>query len=329
MNEVPEFKSLAATIKAVETDNPNGEFEAILSTSTPDREGESIAAGAFDPLPATMPIYVQHDWMEKALPIGRGVPSYLGDVLTIKGTYASSARAQEVRALVGEGVIDSMSVGFLNGKRKSIGGQKTVTKGEAFEASFTGVPVNPTAAVLSSKALASLKAGARNSKSDMAHMQAAHDSLVSAGVDCGGAKAIDTSDVKAIAGSYEDRQEDITEALALASAPSLAALYPNTDPGDLAWRINIVATFDDHVVYRFGWDDDDGWSATYTWDGETVTLGTPEAVSIDQVVTPASPDAPESPASAGDSAAKSLDATQAEQFKQRERFLRHLADSVA
>lgn len=328
MNEMPEFKSLAATIKALETDNPNGEFEAILSTSTPDREGESIAAGAFDPLPASMPLYVQHDWMEKALPIGRGVPSYVGDMLTIKGTFASTPRAQEVRSLVNEGVIDSMSVGFLNGKRKSIGGQKTVTKGEAFEASFTGVPVNPTATVLASKALAGVKAGARNSSTDQGYIQQAHDSLVSAGADCAGAKSVQQASVKAIAGSYEDRQEDITEALVAANTAALVALYPNTDPGDVGWRVNIIATFDDHVVYRLGWDDDDGWTVTYTWDGETATLGTPEAVSIDQVVTPTT-DAPEPPAAAAGSAAKAMEAEQAQQFEARERFLRHLASAVA
>lgn len=142
-----EMKSLDAEVKAVEDDSPTGAFEAILSTKSVDRDGESILPGAFEPLPARIPLYHQHDWLEKALPVGSGEPFYDGDVLKIKGSYASTARGQEMRALVTEGHVPSMSVGFISAKKS----RGVIRKAELIEGSFTGVPVNTTAAVLASK----------------------------------------------------------------------------------------------------------------------------------------------------------------------------------
>ena len=150
-----EVKSLRASVKA-KTDSayPHGEFEAILSTSALDRDGEVIQPGAFDPLPASIPIYHAHDWMAKALPIGRAEPYYEGEELRATGFFASTPKAQEVRALVNEGVVTSMSVGYLTGSKKSLGrGRVAITKGDLFEASFTAIPVNTTAAVLASKSV--------------------------------------------------------------------------------------------------------------------------------------------------------------------------------
>jgi HK97 family phage prohead protease len=144
-----------ASVKAVGTeDSGPGQFEAVLSTSTLDRDGEVIAAKAFDPLPASIPIYFEHDWKSGATPIGRGEPFYdPSGVVKVKGTFASTARAQEIRSLVVEGVVDSMSVGFLNGKRQTKSGVPTVVSGEVFEGSLTAIPINTTARVLASKAL--------------------------------------------------------------------------------------------------------------------------------------------------------------------------------
>ncbi|MCA1845585.1 MAG: phage portal protein, partial [Actinobacteria bacterium] len=288
MFDIADLKSLAVTVKATETDNPNGAFEAILSTDATDREGESVTTGAFEPLPPSIPLYHQHDWMDKALPVGRGEPFYAEDgTLRIKGAFASTPRAQEVRTLVNEGVIDAMSVGYIGTQRKGMGGSKKVTKAVLLEGSFTAVPVNPTALVMASKALAT-KAGKRNSASDMSHIQTIHDASASLGADCAGAaKALVRAETKAVAGSYEDRQEDIVEAIVEASSAAIAAAFPDADPGYYGGLVSVVATFDDRVVYRIGWDDDDAWQASYTWDGEEVTLGTPEAVQVDQVVTAA------------------------------------------
>src|SRR2546423_7574717 len=107
------MKYLPMSLKAVENDS-TGEFEAILSTSAEDRDHEVVGTGAFDPLPKSVPIDYQHDWQQKALPIGRGTPFYDDDGnLRIKGYYGSDDRAQSVRKAVGEGLVDSMSAGYL------------------------------------------------------------------------------------------------------------------------------------------------------------------------------------------------------------------------
>jgi HK97 family phage prohead protease len=175
-----------ATVKAVGGDDGPGEFEAILSTSTLDRDGEVIAAKAFDPLPESIPIYCEHDWKSGALPVGRGVPFYDGDVVKLKGRFATSTRAQEVRALVTDGTVDSMSVGFLNGKREMKSGARTVTSGELFECSLSAIPINTTAKILAAK---SLGAGAQPERT-----------------------------VKAVAGSWEQRSSSLYDGLRAAHA---------------------------------------------------------------------------------------------------------------
>jgi len=280
-----------AEVKSATTDDPNGAFEAVLSAPTLDRDGEVIDAGAFDPLPSRITIDMDHG-LSMATTVGSGTPYYDGDVLKISGTFASIPRAQEARALVAEGHISTMSVAFMGAqKTKAKDGPSHVTKAELLNAAFVAVPSNRDALVLSAKAMND-KAGARNSKADAQMIQAVHDHAAALGADCSGAKSIGRRvDTKTtVAGSYEDRQEDIQEALVEANTGAIRAAYPNADPGEYGWLIHIVATFDDRVVYQIGWDDDDAWQVTYTWDGEEVTLaGNPEHVTVDQVVT-VSPD---------------------------------------
>jgi HK97 family phage prohead protease len=187
VNDPVEFLALNATIKAVDSENPNGEFEVILSTDAVDRDGEAIMPGAFEPLPKKIPIFVDHDWRKGAQPVAKAVPFYEDGVLKARGVYASTARAQEIRSLVNDEILDSMSVGFLNGKREKVNGQKSVTKADLFESSFTAIPVNTQAQVLASKAIAEAeeKAGARHSAADLAHVQTMHDTAVALGAACG------------------------------------------------------------------------------------------------------------------------------------------------
>lgn len=204
-----EFKAVAAEVKAVASDNPNGEFEAILSTDALDRDGESIAPGAFDPLPKSIPIFHAHDWREGQVPVGKAEPFYDGTILKARGVFASTPRAQEMRALVAEGIVDSMSVGFLKAKRSKADGKTLVTKGELFEASFTAVPVNNTAKVLAAKALAATKARARHSAAGMEQIQSTHDARSNLCASCGASKSF----VKAIVGTVEALQERVRDAL--------------------------------------------------------------------------------------------------------------------
>lgn len=148
-----------AEVKTVDSKEPSGEFEAIISAPTLDRDGEVIDAGAFRKgpggLPASIPIHAFHDFND---PIGRGTPEYRDDVLYVRGTFASTARAQEIRSLVAEGVIANMSVGFMAPEREAKDGVTHILAAELLEASFVSVSSNREAAVLAVKAV-DVKAG--------------------------------------------------------------------------------------------------------------------------------------------------------------------------
>jgi HK97 family phage prohead protease len=138
-----------AEVKAVDGKSPTGEFEAILSAPTLDRDNEVIDTGAFEPLPASVPVHAYHDFRD---PIGRGVPFYDDGVLKLRGAFASTTRAQEIRTLVAEGVIASMSVGFMGAKTdEDDDGIRHITKAEILEGSFVSIPSNREAAVLAAK----------------------------------------------------------------------------------------------------------------------------------------------------------------------------------
>lgn len=171
-----------AEVKAAESENPNGEFEVILSAETVDRDGEVIDAKAFEPLPESIPFHAFHDFHD---PIGRAVPFYDGDVLKARGSFASTPRAQEIRTLVAEGVIGHTSVGFMAATRKDGDDAPHITAGELLEGSFVSVPSNREAAVLMAKGYEAVaKAGARNSTKDSERLQHAHDLLVENGAKC-------------------------------------------------------------------------------------------------------------------------------------------------
>lgn len=169
-----------AEVRAAESENPNGEFEVILSAETLDRDGEVIDAKAFEPLPDSIPFHAFHDFHD---PIGRAAPYYEGNVLKARGTFASTARAQEIRTLVAEGVIGHTSVGFMAATRKDTEDAPHVTSGELLEGSFVSVPSNREAAVLMAKEF-DAKAGARNSGKDSDRLQSIHDLSVENGASC-------------------------------------------------------------------------------------------------------------------------------------------------
>jgi HK97 family phage prohead protease len=140
-----------AEVKALDTTNPNGAFEAVLSTTIVDRDGEIVTAGAFNPLPKSIPIHVNHQFTEVAKVVGRGEPYYEGEVLKVRGVYASTPEAQMVRTLVAEGMVQTMSVGMLHPKRDTKDGVPRVVSAELFEASFVSVPANTDALITMAK----------------------------------------------------------------------------------------------------------------------------------------------------------------------------------
>lgn len=230
---------LTAEVKAVDGTNPNGEFEVILSAPTLDRDGEVIDSKAFDPLPDHITFDIDHG-MSVSTTVGSGVPRYDGDLLKVKGTYASIPLAQTVRALVDEGHVRTTSVAFMDAKREVKDGTPHIVKAELLNGAFVAVPSNRQALVLASKSFT-------------AEREASH---------------------KALAGSFEERRDLIRAAV--------------SDANPEAWWVGVVATFDDSVVYEC--DTPDGiatYQATYTIDGDTVTLGAGEPVAITEVLTPA------------------------------------------
>lgn len=160
-----------ADVKAVDGEHPNGEFEIVMSTDAVDRDGESIIKGAFDPLPASIPVHAFHDFND---PVGRAVPTYDEQGRLVgRGHFASTPRAQEIRQLVADGVINNTSVGFMAAHRSyPDGGVPEVTSAELLEVSFVSVPSNREAAVLAVKGYA---------EQDPQHL---HDHAVTAGAKC-------------------------------------------------------------------------------------------------------------------------------------------------
>jgi hypothetical protein len=145
-----------ATVSTVESENPNGEFEVILSTETRDRDDENLWASEWKtPLPAKIHIDGDHGRsLDKT--VGSAVPRLDGNQMVAKGTFAGTPYAQMVRQLVNEGHINSLSVTYSESKnQKGEGVQR-----ELLNAAFVAIPANPEAVVLASKSAKAVEVGA-------------------------------------------------------------------------------------------------------------------------------------------------------------------------
>jgi hypothetical protein len=231
---------VAAEVKALDSTNPNGEFEVILSAPTLDRDGEVIDAKAFEPLPDHITFDIDHG-MSVSTTVGSGVPRYDGELLKVKGVWASIPLAQEtVRPLVEEGHIRTTSVAFMEATREVKDGTPHIVKAELLNGAFVAVPSNRQALVLAAKSFTAERESLR----------------------------------KALAGSMEERRERLRETL--------------RDANPEAWWVDIVATFDDSVVYEVNtMDGSSTFQADYSLGDDTVTIGTPVPVIISEVLTPA------------------------------------------
>lgn len=273
-------KALVATVtntKAV-GDSGSGEFEAVISTPTLDRDGEIWDEGWWDPLPADIPIHVDHRFMDVGAVVARAVPFAEDGVLKVRGRYASTPKAQEIRTLVAEGMVTTMSIGAINATIVEKDGVPHCTSAELLEASFVSVPANADALVTSAKA------GARNSSKDAERLQSIHDLAVENGAECAAvAKAVTLEAVtKTLDGSVEQYQDTLREAL--------RDLHPG-----VRW-LWLRGTFPDagRVVYEVETEAADGsyeaatYQVTYsTTDDGTFTFDTPEEVDLAEVVVPA------------------------------------------
>lgn len=228
-----------AEIKSAPSENPNGEFEIVMSTDSVDRDGEVIVKGAFDPLPESIPVHAFHDFSD---PIGRAVPGYNENgQLVGRGFFASTPRAQEMRQLVQDGVIGHTSVGFMAADREMKDGLPHITAAELLEVSFVSVPSNRDAAVLMAKAHDS-KAGARNSTKDAERLQQAHDLLVANGALCAAVDAAPAGDDKSATEdtSAPEVEEKSTDAQQV-DADATGAGEIEGDGDDLALRARALS----------------------------------------------------------------------------------------
>ena len=242
-----------ATITNTDTEFP-GSFEVILSAPTLDRDGETLTADGWkQPLPEHITFDSDHG-MTVATTVGSGVPRIdepTGNLL-VAGTYSSLPRAQEVRTLVNEGHVRTVSVAFMSDKTKKDG--KETTTRELLNGAFVAIPSNREALVLASKGV---KVGARNNKSDAEMIQTVHDHASALGAACG-------KSVKAVTDG-EDATDPTTLALAIdATLDEAVTLLEGVDleslPAEVQQAIALVQAADlvsDELLDALGVQDPD------------------------------------------------------------------------
>lgn len=144
-------KSVEASVRPVDSENPNGEFVVILSKDNLDRDDENLWAYEWmEPLPARIHMDTDHAFakgMSVPMTAGSGVPEINEDgELLVKGSYAGTPHGQLTRQLIHEKHIWQASVSY---QLKELSDGRIVR--ELLNGTFTGVPCNPEAVVLSSK----------------------------------------------------------------------------------------------------------------------------------------------------------------------------------
>jgi len=153
MGEV--YAKAFASIESVEEKDygPDGGFTAVLSTPSEDRDGDELFRDEWkDFTQERYPLDMDHG-MSVAETIGSFVPYFDGQKMMMDAYFSSIARAQEVRTLVDEGHIRSVSVAFMVDKTKKSG----TPKRELLNAGVVAIPSNRDAVILASKAASALK----------------------------------------------------------------------------------------------------------------------------------------------------------------------------
>lgn len=128
----------------------NGVFEVIATTEDIDRHGETIKIDGWDlqnylknPI-----ILFGHSYNELEDIIGRATDvRFDGTSMIVKGTFASAEanpKAQQLRKLYEEGIVKTVSVGFIPLERDPYN-PSVITRAELLELSFVPVPANPEA----------------------------------------------------------------------------------------------------------------------------------------------------------------------------------------
>jgi hypothetical protein len=145
-------KAVASIQESNSEENPHGGFTAVLSTPSLDRDGDKLHRDEWMGLPERLPLDVDHG-MTVADTIGSFRPYFDGENLMMDATFASTQKAQEVRTLIKEGHISTVSVAFMTDKSKKDGEPRR----ELLNAGVVAIPSNRDAVILASKAASALR----------------------------------------------------------------------------------------------------------------------------------------------------------------------------
>lgn len=119
-----------------------GEFEVIATTEGTDRDGEVIMVKGwdFENFMKNPVVLFGHDYW--SLPIGAVTSiDVQDDKVVAKGVFARTEEGQKARMLYEDGILRTVSVGFIPKERNG----NVITKAELLELSFVPVPSNPEA----------------------------------------------------------------------------------------------------------------------------------------------------------------------------------------
>jgi HK97 family phage prohead protease len=129
--------------------NEEPTYRFVASTDTIDRHGERILVSAWklDNYKKNPIILFGHDAWSLENAIGKSVAIEIQENKLVIDVVFSQAneRAQKVRAMVDEGVLNMVSVGFIPKKIETIDGVPTITEAELLEVSIVQIPANPEA----------------------------------------------------------------------------------------------------------------------------------------------------------------------------------------
>jgi hypothetical protein len=171
-------------------DKPYGGFVAVASDESLDRDGERLYLDEWvTPLPDRITVDVDHG-MSVATTIGSAHPYFEGKKLMVDAAFSSLERAQQVRTLVVEGHISTVSIAALVDRSQKSG----TPRRQLLNVGIVAIPANPNAVILDAKQFGSAVTAVLNGESaadavkslggDAAMIQAIHDAAGHLGALC-------------------------------------------------------------------------------------------------------------------------------------------------
>ena len=146
----PDFRDMTTTFKA--QGKEDGSYTITASTPDVDRDDEIIEPSAFA---KSLPAYLKTNpvilWMHDMFspPIARAVDGRITDgSMELDIVFASTPFAQEIKTLVDEGMLSTVSVGGSVGKSEADkSGRRVITEMELWETSIVTIPSNRSAQI--------------------------------------------------------------------------------------------------------------------------------------------------------------------------------------